>query len=170
MRSALVVCAAIPLIATAPLAQGRPPDLSGRWQLVEPTAAERALDTLVIDSPDQLLITKTPFAITVEHPSKHGTNQEAGESHYGSGGRVGGLPGRGNSIDERWGVSHIGTQLLISRSTTRPPDEQGARITLARGSMWRLEAPNRLLIEFADERTGERPKIATRTYLKIASQ
>jgi hypothetical protein len=64
MRRALAVCAAIPLIARAPLAQGRSPDLSGRWQLVAPTSAEHARDTLVIDSPDQLLITQTPFAIT----------------------------------------------------------------------------------------------------------
>jgi hypothetical protein len=170
MRGALAACAAIPLIAAAPLAQSNPPDLSGRWQLVEPTAAERTLETLVIATPDQLLIIQTPRAITVEHPSKSGTHPEAGEFHYGSGGRVGGLSGRGNSIDERWDVSHIGTQLMISRSTTRPPDEQGVRITLARGSMWRLEGPNRLVIVFSDERTGERPKIATRTYVKRASQ
>ena len=167
MRTVLAVCTSALLIAE-PLAQGQPPDLSGRWQLVEPTAAERALETLVIDSPDQLLIVQTPFAITVEHPSKHGTHPEAGEFDYGSGGRVGGLPGRGNSIDERWGVSHIGAQLLISRSTTRPPDEQGARITLTRGSMWRIEAPNRLVIEFSESRTGERPQIATRVYERLA--
>jgi hypothetical protein len=28
--------------------------------------------------------------------------------------------------------------------------------------MWRLETPNRLVIEFGEERAGERPKIATR--------
>jgi hypothetical protein len=35
--------------------------------------------------------------------------------------------------------------------------------------MWRLEAHNRLVIEFSDEHTGRRPKITTRTYVKIAS-
>ena len=99
----------------------------------EPTAAERALDTLVIDSPDQLLITQTPFAITVEHPSKHGTHPEAGEFHYGSGGRDGGLPGRGNmslfflSFGSRslqtvlvdWGLRHDRIRRLVPLSHRR---------------------------------------------------
>jgi hypothetical protein len=148
--------------------QGQEPDFSGRWQLVQPTAPERSADTLDIASPDQLRITQTPIAIVVEHPSEPGTHPEARTFEYGSGGRIGGLPGRGNSVDETWGVTHIGTQLMISRSITRPPDERGVRITIAHGSMWRLEAPNRLVIEFGEERTGERPKVATRVYLKVA--
>lgn len=170
MRTALAACTSVLLIAAAPLAQSRPPNLSGRWQLVEPTAAERALDTLVITSPDQLLITDMPLEIVIKHASKPGTHPEAGSFEYGVGGRIGGLPGRGNSIDEKWGVTHIGTQLMISRSTTGPSNDQSVRITLARGSMWRLEAPNRLVIEFGEERTGERPKMATRVYVKLAPQ
>ena len=164
-RSA-AACAAILLIATAPLAQSGPPELSGLWQLAEPTAAERAVDTLEITSPDQLLITGTPTAITVAHPSKPGTHPEAGSFKYGEGGIVGGIPGSGNSTEEKWGVTHIGTQLMISRSTTRLLDDRRVRMTLARGSLWRLEAPNRLVIEFSEERTGERPRVATRTYVK----
>jgi hypothetical protein len=94
MRTVLAACTSALLIAE-PLAQSRPPDLSGRWQLVE---------------------------------------------------------------------------LMISRSTTRPPDERGVRTTLTRGSMWRLEAPNSLVIELGEERAGERPTIATRTYVKMAPQ
>jgi hypothetical protein len=157
------------LIATAPLAQSRPPDLSGLWQLAEPTAAERARDTLVITSPDQLLIADTPLEkIVITHPSKPGTHPETGSFAYGEGGIVGGIPRSGNSTEEKWGVTHIGTQLLISRSTTRLLDDRRVRMTLARGSMWQLEAPNRLVIEFSEERTGERPRVATRTYVRAA--
>ena len=163
MRTSLGARISALFLAAAPPAQSRHPDLSGRWQLVERTAAERALETLDITSPDRILITQTPLAIVIEHPSRTGTHPEAGTFEYGAGGRIGGLPGRGNSIEERWGVTHIGTQLMISRSMTRPGD-QGGPITLARGSMWRLEDPNRLVIEFGEERTGERPRIATRTY------
>ena len=171
MRSAPATCAAILLIVAAPNAQSRPPDLSGRWRLVEPTAAERAADTLAITAPDELLIKDTPRAITVEHPSKPGTHPEAGEFEYllGASGRIG-LFGRSNSIDETWGVTHIGTQLMISRSTTQPSHDQSVRTTVAHGSMWRLEGPNRLVIEFGEERTGERPRVAVRTYVKVAPQ
>jgi len=165
MRTSLAACAVILVIAVASLAQSRPLDLSGLWQLAEPTAAERALDTLVITSPDQLLIADSPLEIVVTHPSKPGTHPEAGTFGYGERGIVGGLPG-GASTEEQWGVAHVGTQLMISHSTTRQLDDRAVRMTLARGSMWRLEAPNRLIIEFSEERTGERPKVATRTYAK----
>ena len=138
------------------------PDLSGRWQLVEPTAAEHALDTLVIAPADQLIITHTRFGITVVHPSKPGAHPRAGSFEYGHGGIVGdGIPN-----DTSWSVTHIGTQLMISRSTKGPLDSRGARVVSARGSMWRLDGPNRLVIEFGEERTGERPKIATRVYVR----
>ena len=167
MRSALAACAAIPLIAAVSLAQSRPPDLSGRWQLVEPTAAERALDTLAITAPDELLIRQTPLEIIVEHPSRSGTHPEAGTFQFGSGGFVGSSMGAAAPLRGTWGVTHIGTQLMISRTTTYPPDERGERSVVARGSMWRLEVPDRLVIEFGEERAGERPKIATRVYVKF---
>ena len=78
-----------------------------------------------------------------------------------------GTGGRGNTTEERWSVMHIGTQLMISRTTTYPPDEQSPRKSVTRGSMWRLETPNRLVIEFAEEYPGERPKMATRAYVKM---
>ena len=54
MRITRAACASALLVAATSLAQSRAPDLSGRWQLVEPTRAERALDTLAIDAPDEL--------------------------------------------------------------------------------------------------------------------
>jgi hypothetical protein len=168
VRTNLAACTTALLVAAVPYAQSRPPDLSGHWQLVEPNAAERAVDTLEITSPDQLLITDTPTAITVAQPSKPGTHPEAGTFEYRVGGRIGGIPGRGPGIEEKWAVTHMGTQLMISRSTTRPPDDRGVRMTLARGSMWQLETPNRLVIEFREERTGKRPKVATRAYVRVA--
>jgi len=37
---------------------------------------------------------------------------------------------------------------------------------MRRSSMWRVEAPDRLVIEFGQERTGERLKTATRRHVK----
>jgi hypothetical protein len=115
----------------------------------------------------RLLIRKTPLEIIIEHPSKSGTHPAAGTLKFGSGGFVGDSMGAAAPLRGTWGVTHIGTQLMISRSTTYPPDEHGVRITVARGSMWRLEVPSHLVIEFGEERAGERPKIARRVYVKI---
>ena len=167
MRSVLAACTSALLISAAPSAQTKPPDLSGRWQLVQPTAAERARDTLEIVSPDQLLITQTPLAMTVEHPSAPGTHPEAQTFKLGVGGAMGNITGHRSTTEERWSVTHIGTQLMISRTTVNPPDEQPPRTPVTRGSMWRLETADRLVIEFGEERPGERPKIATRIYRRM---
>jgi hypothetical protein len=169
MRSVLAACTCALLISAAPAAQSRPPDLSGRWQLVQPTAADRARDTLEIVSPDQLLITETPLAMTVEHPSTRGTHPQAQTFEIGVAGAMGriGVQGRRGTTEERWSVTYIGTQLMMSR-TIYPSDAQplpGKSITL--GSIWRLETPDRLVIEFGEERPGERPKTATRVYRRI---
>jgi len=94
---------------------------------------------------------------------------EAGSFGFGSRGTIGGLPGGSETIDKT-SVSQIGTQLVISRSVTRVPEAGGVRITVARGSMWRLEGQNRLVIEFSEERTGERPRVAVRSYVRAAPQ
>ena len=169
MRTSLA-CAEVALTAAALHAQSRVLDLSGRWWLVEPTAAERATDTLVITSPDQLLITHTRRGVTIEHPSKQGSHPEAGTFNYGVGGIVGGVPGQANSVDEEWSVTHIGTQLMMSRSMVLPSEKSDERRKVARGSMWRLDGPDRLVIEFGEERSGERPKVATRVYVKVAAR
>jgi hypothetical protein len=155
MRRVMAGWLAILLVATTSLAQSRPPDLSGHWQLIEPTSVERAIDTLAIDAPDQLLIRQNPSAIVVEHPSKRGTHPQSGTYRFGTGGYVGGS-GSASPVRETFDVTFIGTQLMISHSVG------GA---VARGSMWRLEAPDRLVIEFREERTGERPRVAARVYV-----
>lgn len=169
MRTSLA-CAAAVLTSAVLHAQSRVLDLSGRWWLVEQTAAERARDTLAVTSPDQLLITHTARGITVEHPSKRGTHPEAGTFSYGAGGVVGGLPGHGISIDEQWTVTHIGTQLMISRSAMLSSDRSDVRMKVTRGSMWQLDGADRLVIEFGEERPGQRPRVATRVYVRVASQ
>jgi hypothetical protein len=161
-------CVAIVLVAAALHGQSRVLDLSGRWWLVEPTAAQRALDTLDITPPDQLLITHTRLGITIEHPSKRGTHPEAGVFEYRVSGRTA-MPGRGG-IEQQWSVTHIGTQLMISRSTALPSETSDVPIRVARGSMWQLDGPDRLVIEFGEERHGERPKVATRVYIKVGSR
>jgi hypothetical protein len=51
-----------------------------------------------------------------------------------------------------------------------PPDQSGVSVTIARGSMWRREGDDKLVIEFGEERPGERPKIATRVYTRLPWQ
>ena len=161
-----VACAAMVLAASVPFAQTRSSNLSGHWQLVEPTASERALDTLAVTPPDQLLITDMPREIVIEHPSKRGTHPEAGAFEYGSGGFVvDGVRGEGS-----WATMYLGTQLVIFRSMHHAPDDRGIRVAVTHGSMWQLEGPDRLVIEFAERRTGERPKIATRVYVRVKPQ
>src|SRR5687768_18614583 len=104
MRGAAVVSAAI-LMTSGPVAQDRPLGLAGHWRLVEPTAKERARDTLIINAARELLVTQTPLVLIVEHPSKPGTHPEAGVFEYGIGGTVGGSPnGGGPGADSNWGV------------------------------------------------------------------
>lgn len=107
--------------------------------------------------------------MTVEHPSRPGTHPEAQTFKIGVGGAMGtiGTGGRGNTTEERWSVTHIGTQLMISRTTISRYEQQPST-SFTRGSMWRLETPNRLVIEFGEERTGERPRAAVRTYVRVA--
>jgi hypothetical protein len=113
------------------------------------------------------VIRQTSRELIVEHPSKPATHPESGTFEYGIGGFVGDS-GRPTPLRATWGVTYIGTQLMISRTTIYPPDERGIRDTVVRGSMWRLEGTTRLVIEFGEERAGERPKIAIRTYTKVA--
>ena len=104
MRASLV-CAVV-LVSAALYAQSRPPDLSGRWRLVEPTPAERSLDMLAITSPDRLLITDTPREIVIEHPSKTGTHPEAGTFEYGAAAGSADFPAVAQP-STRGGASHI---------------------------------------------------------------
>jgi hypothetical protein len=168
MRTLIAAGISAALTAAALFAQTTESDFSGRWRLVEPTAAELSQDTLAINAADELAITQTPLNVIIAHPSKTGTHPEAGIFNYGAGGTTAGEP-RGALItgETRWGASYIGTDLMISYSMTAPPDERGVRITFTRGSMWRLEGRDRLVIEFGQSRTGERPKLATRVYSRI---
>jgi hypothetical protein len=51
----------------------------------------------------------------------------------------------------------------MSKSTTTV-DNTGADTTVALGSFWSLDERGRLVIEFRDEHSRERPKTATRVY------
>ena len=63
-------------------------------------------------------------------------------------------------------MTFFGTQLMISESRIGPPDATGAQITTARGSIWLLDSRGRLVIEFREERSKQRPKTATRVYVR----
>ena len=170
MRAVAAVFVLVCVLAATGVAQTGGPDFSGRWRLVEPTSSQLAQETLTVVAPDELLIRQTSREVVIEHPSRPGTHPETGTFEYGTVGFASGEIGGATPLRGTRSVSYIGTQLMISRSTTYPPDARGARSTVARGSMWRLEAPNRLVIEFGEERAGERPTIATRTYMKVTPQ
>ena len=166
MRTGLAACTALLFLTASLIAQASPPDLTGRWRLVEPTAAERAQDTFAITSPDELLLTQTPLALIVEHPSKSGTHPAAGVFKYGVSGTVSGRIGAGPA-ETTTTITHIGTALVISHSATAPADVRGVRVTVGHGSTWRLEGSNVLVIEFTEQRAGQPPGIANRSYMKI---
>ena len=146
-------------------AQSVQTDFSGRWVLDRSRAPGLEPDTLVIAEADELIVKQTQTAITIEHPSRPGTHPAPGVFEFGSGGRTGGLPGTIPPSESRWGTTFFGTQLQMSESTTSV-DANGVATTSAYGSIWLLDKSGRLVIEFREEHSGERPKIATRIYTK----
>ena len=159
MRGAAVVAAI--LVTAAPAAQNQYPDLSGRWRLVKPTAAERAVDTLAVIVPDELRITQTPLAITIEHLSTPGTHPSAGTFKFTVGGTM-----SSTGAESRFDVGWIGHQLTINSSTSSAADAKGDRITHSKRSMWTLEADGRLAIDFTEKRSGEFARMALRVYVR----
>jgi hypothetical protein len=122
-------------------------------------------DTLEIAAADEINIIQTKLAITVEHPSKRAAYPVTGTFEFGSGGFVSEPPRSGITPGEgRWGTTFFGTQLMISKSTTTV--DNGVETTVAHGSFWSIDTRGRLVIEFREERSRERPKIATRVYTK----
>ena len=167
---ALVAALPSALLIVAALSAQDSRDLSGHWGLVQPTASQLAEETLAVTAATELFITHTPRDITITHsPQPGATHPETGTFQYGSGGFVGDS-GSATPLRGTWGVSQIGTQLMMSRSTIYPPDKSGTSVTIARGSMWRREGNDTLVIEFGEERPGERPKIATRVYSRLPWQ
>ncbi len=168
MRKAFAASAlAVALLCSSTVAQSRVTDFSGRWVITDARPEPDEPDTLDILPADELLIAQTTRALTIAHPSKKGTHPEARTFEFGSGGIVYDA-GRadGKSLQGSWGVTFFGTQLLISESRIGPPDLTGAQITTARGSIWLLDPRGRLVIEFREQRSKERPKTATRVYVR----
>src|SRR5262245_13449780 len=108
--------AVLPAVRTH--AQSVQTDFSGRWILDRSRPSGVEPDTLVITEVDELIVRQTQTAITIEHPSKPGSHPAPGVFEFGSGGRVGGLPGTLPPSESRWGSTFFGTQLLMSESTT----------------------------------------------------
>jgi hypothetical protein len=161
MLAAVVLC-------SSTIAQSRVTDFSGRWVIIASRPESGEPDSLTIETPDELRITQTPQSFTIEHPSKPGTHPAAGTFKFGEGGTVGGtvadLSAAPSSFETRWGISFFGTQLMMSRSTTTI--DKGVQTTVASGSFWRLDERGRLVIEFREERAKDRPRVATRVYMR----
>jgi hypothetical protein len=158
MRPFIGTCiVAFALFARLDGAQSTEVDFSGRWVLVASRPVNpQSPDTLEISAAEELVITQTSLAITIE--TKGAIYPERGRFEFGSGGFVGdGIFGEG-----RWGNTFFGTQLMMSKSTTT--HENGVETTVARGSFWSIDELGRLIIEFREERSRQRPKTATRVY------
>ena len=162
MRKALAVSTlSATVLCSGAIAQSRDTDFSGRWVLTASRPEPDEPDTLVVTAASELLISQTPKTIIIEHPSKPARYPAAGTFEFGSGGFVGdAVSGEG-----RWGVTFFGTQLMMSRSTSTL-DINGSRTTAAYGSFWLIDGRGRLVIEFREERTKERPKVAMRVYVR----
>jgi hypothetical protein len=174
VRAFLVACTlAVVLPGNTLAVQSQPPDFSGRWMLAAPSsAASSGPDTLDVVAPDELLVAQTPHAITVQHSSKPGTHPAAGTFEFGTGGRVGGIPGRALGIlaaesESRWSVSFVGSQFIISDSTTvRKGDARP--VTGVTAATWMINGEGRLVINFREQRTGQSSKSATLVYVRSA--
>jgi len=159
MRGILSTCTLLVLSAAVnSAAQAKPPDFSGRWVL---TDAPSETETLAITVPDELAITQIPLAVAIEHPAKPGTHPQSGTFRFVIGGTI-----SSDGSETRSGVSWVGYQLIISSSTTSPPDARGVRVTVGYGAIWSLDRDGRLVIEFGENRTGTTPKTATRVYIR----
>lgn len=168
MRGLLAVWLAVLMFCVNAAAQSDRPNLSGRWVLADSSVQiPGGRETLKITAPDELAITQTSLAITIQHPSKPGTHPSAGTFKFGIGGTTSGVGGL-NSVgaESRWEVSWLGSQLIISDSTTAPPNASGIRVTVAHGSTWSLDPKGRLIIEFDERRTGANPRGTTRVYVR----
>jgi hypothetical protein len=165
---AALVSALFLLAAAADGAQTQLPDFTGRWILVDTPAANAGGGTLNIIAADELAVTQTPLSIIIVHTSKPGTHPAEGAFRFGAGGTVGATiaGAAGHPAESRWGVSFVGSQLIISTSMTSPPDAEGVRVTVAYGAIWLLDADGRLVIEFEERRSGAEPKTATRVYVR----
>ena len=127
-------------------AQGRP-DFSGQWVLIDaakPRGAQ-ALPTIA----DELFIRQTGASVTVKHPSTAGDVPEAVTHTFGSHGVVGGTGGRFRS-DVFW----LGDQFVASTSTTEAPDAEGRERSVEHSELWSLDADGRLVVEYAERRSG----------------
>ena len=167
MRPLTAACIIVLVLFARPGgAQSKEINFSGRWVLAASGAASPLEpDTLEISAADEILIIQTKLSITVDHPSKRAAYPAAGTFEFGSGGFVGGLPNSGvNPTQGRWGTTFFGTQLMMSKSTTTA--DNGVDTTVAYGSFWSLDERGRLVIEFREEHSRERPKTAVRIYTR----
>ena len=121
-------------------------------------------DTLEISAVDEFFVTQTQRFVSVEHTAKPGSHPAAGTFDFGVRGTVGGIPG-GLQHELTLSVGFFGTQLIISENNT-DADATGVRVTTGHGSIWLLDPDGRLVIEFREARSKERPKTATRVYIR----
>ena len=165
MRSMLGACTLAALFL-APLAgaQSRVTDFSGAWVLTSERPVPDDPDTLEISAVEEFVVTQTQRFVSVEHTAKPGSHPAAGTFDFGVRGTVGGIPG-GLQHELTLSVGFFGTQLIISENST-DADATGFRVTTGHGSIWLLDTDGRLVIEFREARSKERPKTATRVYIR----
>ncbi len=166
MRDILRWCSVLTVVLLTPLAatQSRATDFSGGWLLTTLRPEPDEPDTLEIAAAEELFITQTMRFIAVERVSKSGNHPADGTFDFGVRGRMEGIPNGLQDAEITRGVGFFGTQLIISETRQEPPDADGIRLSSGHGSIWRLDQEGRLVIEFREHRSHERPRIAIRIY------
>jgi hypothetical protein len=155
----LPACVAFAILVDQGVApQGRP-DFSGQWVLID-AAKPRGTEALPTIA-GELTIRQTAASVNVKHPSTAGDVPEAVTHTFGSHGVVGGTGGRFTS-DVFW----LGDQFVASTSTTDPPDAEGRQRTVERSELWSLDADGRLVVEYAERRSGIVAVSTSLTYKK----
>lgn len=159
MSLILSTCVAVAvLFEQSSATQGRP-DFSGRWVMVASKGVPRDAPALTVTIADELTIRQTETSVTVEHPSTASAVPKAATHGFGSHGTVSSVGGRFRS-DVFW----LGDQFVVSTTTTDAPALEGRARTLEHSEQWSLDAEGRLVIEYAERRSGVVAVSASLTY------
>lgn len=160
MRLVISTCVAFATVFGHGVATQDKPDFSGRWRRIVSTESQRRGQAVIPTAAAELTVRQTTASITVDH-SEAGARPEAGTHVFGSRGTVG-RPGDQFRSEVFW----FGDQLVISTTTADAADVDGRQRTVENSELWSLDARGRLVIQFAEARSGTIAQTTTVTYKK----
>jgi hypothetical protein len=136
------------------------PDFSGRWRLIVSSQRQTRGQAVIATAAAELTVRQNARSITVDY-SEAGARPEAGTHVFGSRGTVG---GRGDQF--RSDVFWFGDQLVITTTTADAADADGRQRTVENSELWSLADRGRLVIQFAEARSGTVAQTTRVTYKK----